>query len=1140
MRAAALNGALRGLRGLALRPEGGALTDGQLLECFLSHHDEGAFTALVHRHGPMVMGVCRRVLHNVHDAEDAFQATFLVLARKAAGVAPRDAVGAWLYGVACRTAKKAQAMTAKRRLKEQQFREARLAAKPPEDAWEELQPLLDEELSRLPAKYRSAIVLCELEGKTKKEAAAQLCCPEGTLSSWLTRGRRMLAQHLARRGVALSAGSVAAVLAHGAASASVRAGLAVTTGKAAALFAAGRAAAGTVSARVTALTEGVLKAMLLSKLRVVMAVLLAVALAGATAAGLLTQTQAADPARAQRPTAPKADPEKPPAARQGEKPKQDKEKLQGTWVGVSFAYLRSPGSRVGPPGFGSKQREEIAKATWVIQGDKIAIKFKRVIVASDPLGEKEVVIEAKDDIRQMTFKLDITKEHAAIDLTPCAFPYSPPPPGVTAPPGAESLKGTCQGIFDLTGDTLTICYGVPGMKRPAGFKAEGDDWFFLFVLKREKAAKPEAGPAKPAATDRHGDPLPDGALARLGTVRLRHKGMHWQTIAFSPDSKTMFTGGEDGKIRLWELTTGKPVGALQRQKAHTSQFGSPNAIALCPRGKVLAAAWQGGLHLWDVQTAKELHTLQREPVYALAFTPDGRTLVSGGGGGAILVWDVATGKELRRLLWQKGSVSCLACMPDGKTLVSADFAGAQGLTVHVGDLVTGKDPVSFFRGQDPPLGLSPDGKTLAVGGVGKPGLRLLDVMTGKEVCRLNGHPHGVNAVAFSPDGKTVASTGLDETIRWWDQDTGKEIRKATWREARAYPLSTPDRLAFTPDGKTLVSTGGDCTLRLWDAATGEQRQGPEGHEGGVGMVAFSSDGKTLASCSYDDLTVRLWDVAGGRPLHALRHPASVRRARFSPDGRHVISGGGDGAVRVWDAATGKEVRALRLSDPAHGGRREQVTNLALSGGGKQVVSLSVGFGFKDAGQSYRLTTWDVATGKRLNEREVTGDFLSAFSPDGVLLAGLEGGGIAVREVATGKVIRSLGVPAGADNFWYPLVFSPSRKLLAAVTSKRIVDGATRRLDRTVRVWEVASGKELWNCPTPCWGQAMAFSPDGKRLAWAGDDLLAVHDAATGEQLLRRQGFDASAYSLAFSPGGTRLATGLSNATVLVWDVSAEK
>src|SRR5262249_40555487 len=295
----------------------------------------------------------------------------------------------------------------------------------------------------------------------------------------------------------------------------------------------------------------------------------------------------------------------------------------------------------------------------------------------------------------------------------------------------------------------------------------------------------------------------------------------------------------------------------------------------------------------------------------------------------------------------------------------------------------------------------------------------------------DGHRHGANACAFSPDGKTVASTGPDETIRWWDRATGKEIRKATSREARAVTMNLPTRLAFTPDGKTLASATGDRATRLWDVATGKQRQGPEGHEGGIDSLALSPDGKTLASCSYDDHTVRLWDASTGRTLLVLRHPAYVRRAFFSPDGKRVVSGCGDGAIRVWDVATGTEVRTMRLSDPAQGEAPEQAWNLAPAPRGQQAVSLGVGFsGRKAGGRGHRLTTWDLASGERLGQGKAADDLLSTFSADGTLLAGHQGAGIVVREVATGKEILRLAVPAGADNFWYPLAFSPSGRVLA--------------------------------------------------------------------------------------------------------------
>jgi RNA polymerase sigma factor (sigma-70 family) len=251
------------------------LTDGQLLECFVSGRNEKAVAALVRRHGPMVWGVCRRVLRNHHDAEDAFQATFLVLVRKAASIVPRELVGNWLYGVAHQTALKARATAAKRQAREKQVKELpEPEAVTQPGLWDDLEPLLDQELSRLPDKYRVAIVLCDLKGKSRKEVARQLSIPEGTLSSRLTTARAMLAKRLARHGLAVSGGGLAAALSQKAASASVPTSVVSSTIKAASLLAAGGAAAGVASVKVAALTEGVLKTMLLNKLKMAMVVVL--------------------------------------------------------------------------------------------------------------------------------------------------------------------------------------------------------------------------------------------------------------------------------------------------------------------------------------------------------------------------------------------------------------------------------------------------------------------------------------------------------------------------------------------------------------------------------------------------------------------------------------------------------------------------------------------------------------------------------------------------------------------------------------------------------------------------------------------------------------------------------------------------
>jgi RNA polymerase sigma factor (sigma-70 family) len=301
------------LRHAALLRDGAGLSDGQLLGCFVERRDEAAFAALVKRHGPMVWGVCHRLL-NPQDAEDAFQATFLVLVRKAATVLPREMVGNWLYGVAHQTVLHARRTAARRKGRERQVANMPEPAVTDEDRWPDLQPLLDEELSRLPHNYRAVIVLCDLEGKTRKEVARQLGVPDGSVAGWLARARAMLAKRLTHRGVALSGGALAAVLAQQAVSAGVPDSVVDSTIKAASLSAAGKAArAGAISAKVAALTEGVVKAMLFTKLKAVSAVVLILGIVATGTTFLASRTAAGQEGRqpvAEKPVKPAAKPGK--------------------------------------------------------------------------------------------------------------------------------------------------------------------------------------------------------------------------------------------------------------------------------------------------------------------------------------------------------------------------------------------------------------------------------------------------------------------------------------------------------------------------------------------------------------------------------------------------------------------------------------------------------------------------------------------------------------------------------------------------------------------------------------------------------------------------------------------------------------
>jgi RNA polymerase sigma factor (sigma-70 family) len=414
---------IRHLRRAALLRDGGGLADEQLLECFLAQRDNCAFEALLRRHGPMVLGVCRRVLGSVHDAEDAFQATFLVLVRRAASVYPRHAVGPWLYGVAYRTAMKARVMAARRRAREMRVAEGHSASNTNGAGWDELSVLLDDELSRLPEKYRAPVVLCYLEGRRRKDVARQLGWPEGTLSGRLARARVLLARRLSGRGVALSGGALAAVLSQSVASASVPAALTVSTMKVAALLAAGHAAAGVIPAPVAALTGGVIRAMSMIRLKIVTLVLLMAAALGA-GVGIFTVRQAL---ASDRSTV--LNNGTPAPSKEAAKPKSDQELLQGAWV--------------------------LSEST--VNGTRAPAEDLLIVFVGDTLG-----CEQKGKIDTRSFVLAPTETPKAIDMS--------------------DGKTTTPGIYRLEGDTLALCIGHDG--RPKGFTSVEGGKTELHVLKR--------------------------------------------------------------------------------------------------------------------------------------------------------------------------------------------------------------------------------------------------------------------------------------------------------------------------------------------------------------------------------------------------------------------------------------------------------------------------------------------------------------------------------------------------------------------------------------------------------------------------------------------------------------------------------
>ncbi len=450
MAASQVHEVIQQLRRSVLLREGAAASDGQLLGCFVEHRDDAAFAALLGRHGPMVWGVCRRLL-GPHDAEDAFQATFLVLVRKAASVVPRERVANWLYGVAHQTALHARRTTARRRAREKQVARIPEPGVMEQDLWQDLQPLLDQELSRLPDAYREVIVLSDLEGRTRREVARQLGVPEGTVGSRLARARTMLAKRLTQRGVALSGGALVAVLSQNVASAGVPSSVMSSAIQAATVFGAG----GVISAQVAALTQGVLKTMLLEKLKSVLAILLAVAIAGVSAvgaAGFLRQTLASEPSSARARSNKGVKPAAP-------APKTDKDRLQGTWRLVS---TESDGLRIG------EGRPELKGYRLVIEKSSLTLSC----APPPPLTKPEPITAVAE------FSLDTRRTPKVIVLR-----------------WKKSLTGkknvTQRAIYAVKGDTLELCsylYDENKKDPPTDFSANVGSKRALWTLKREPAS----------------------------------------------------------------------------------------------------------------------------------------------------------------------------------------------------------------------------------------------------------------------------------------------------------------------------------------------------------------------------------------------------------------------------------------------------------------------------------------------------------------------------------------------------------------------------------------------------------------------------------------------------------------------------
>jgi RNA polymerase sigma factor (sigma-70 family) len=453
--------------------DGAGMTDAELLTHYLVHHDQTALATLIQRHALMVWGVCRLVLGNQHDVEDAFQATFLVFVRKVASIRNRELLANWLYGVARQTALKARTTKAKKQERERQVTDMPEPPAAEEKLLSDLQPLLDQELGLLPEKYRAVIVLCDLQAVPRPEAARCLGCPEGTVASRLMRARTILAKRLARHGLPVSAGVLAAVLTQQPASAGVPASVIHATIKAASLFAAGQAA-GAISLPVATLTEGVLKMMLLKKLTHLATAVILTCLVGLTASvWVMAQTATKDNTleKARGPQQQDQGGGQDRKDRSNKAMEADLQKLDGMW---RLVKLEIGGKAVDPEIWGRNVRREFSGTTV-----------------------------------QFHSGLRVTKSEISID--PSKTPKCIDETWVT---GART-----HGIYELQGDTLRLFLVPADEQRPSEFKTKEGTQQALATYER---VKPADDPAKDVqdAKDQPLDPVRAGKVP----VVLRVKG----------------------------------------------------------------------------------------------------------------------------------------------------------------------------------------------------------------------------------------------------------------------------------------------------------------------------------------------------------------------------------------------------------------------------------------------------------------------------------------------------------------------------------------------------------------------------------------------------------------------------------------